>query len=82
MQCESHGDDEAIGDHGKAYGLMQFHEDTFNWMKGLAIKKGEPFENLSYKDPESQIKLAAWAFANGFAKHWSCYKIEVDKGWT
>lgn len=82
MKCESHGDAAAVGDHGRTYGLMQFHQDTFDWMKGLAIKAGEPFQTFAYKNPESQLKLAAWAFANGYAGHWSCYHIEAARGWT
>lgn len=80
--CESHGDPTAIGDHGKAYGVGQFHEDTFDWMQTQAIKQGEPFQNLQYKNPHDQITLMAWAFANGFEYNWSCFSIESNKGWV
>lgn len=81
MECESNGLDTAIGDHGLAYGPMQFHADTFAWMKDTAIKQGEPFQNLSYKNPEDQLTLGAWAFSKGMESNWSCYKIEQAKDW-
>jgi hypothetical protein len=81
IQCESRGKLEAIGDHGAAYGPLQFHAQTFVWMKAMAIKDGEPFENFSYKNPEDQITLGAWAFSKGLQKHWSCYSIESAKAW-
>lgn len=82
VQCESQGNLESIGDHGLAYGPLQFHKATFNWMKGAAIKEGEPFQNLSYTNPQDQITLGAWAFAHGEAKQWSCYSELSSRGWS
>jgi hypothetical protein len=81
VQCESRGNLEAVGDHGAAYGPLQFHAQTFVWMKNKAIKEGEPFENFQYKNPEDQITLGAWAFSKGLESNWSCFRIEKAKGW-
>lgn len=81
MEAESQGNITAVGDHGQAYSLMQFHLDTFDWLKSLAIKKGEPFQNLSYTNPQDQLTLGAWAFANGYADEWSTYRKFVKDGW-
>lgn len=81
MECESSGITTAVGDHGLAYGPFQWHQTSFNWLKSVAIKKGEPFKDLQYKDPNDQITLAAWAFANGYADQWSCYKQLSSRNW-
>lgn len=68
IKCESGYNSYAIGDGGKAYGLLQFHEPTFNSFKkksGLAVE---------YKNPKDQITLAAWSWTNGYQSHWTCYK--------
>lgn len=68
MLCESTGKIDAIGDNGKAYGLFQFWENTFN------LFSKEMGESLEYKNPEDQVKLASWAFSKGKQPHWSCWK--------
>lgn len=68
MLCESSGKIDAVGDNGLAFGLYQFHENTFNmFAKDLG-------EKLEWKNPEHQIKLANWSFAHGKQTHWSCWK--------
>lgn len=69
IDCESDWNEEAVGDGGLAYGIAQFHEKTFDWMKGLAKR-----DDLLYKERDDQIELMAWAFSNGYAHHWSCYQ--------
>lgn len=68
IQCESGGKVNAIGDHGLAYGIAQFHEDTFNRMKRLS-----GYYWLDYRNPNDQILLIEWAFAHGHEREWSCY---------
>lgn len=58
------------GDKGKAYGLWQFWQGTFNSFKHEA-KMGQ----LQYKDWKHQTELAAWAWANDYASHWVCWKL-------
>ena len=68
MMCESTGKADAVGDNGLAFGLFQFHENTFN------LFSKELGEKLDWKNSEHQIKLASWSFANGKQRHWTCYK--------
>lgn len=68
MLCESSGKIDAVGDNGKAFGLFQFWENTFNlFAKDLG-------EKLEWKNPEHQIKLASYAFSVGKQTHWTCWK--------
>ena len=69
LQCESELKHDAHGDNGLAYGIAQFHEETFNWFK---VEAGMP--ELDYRSKENQIELMAWAFANDYAPHWSCWR--------
>lgn len=66
--CESEYKANAVGDHGKAYGVYQFHRATFEM---FSKQMGE---KLDYYNPEDNIKLAIWALANDKENHWSCYK--------
>ena len=60
-------------------GTAQFMRGTFTWLKGLAIKDGFHIENLEIENPYAQILLAAYAFQNGYANHWVCYKTLTQK---
>lgn len=68
-RCESEFKSTAIGDGGRAYGVFQFHEQTF---REFAKQFGN--ETLEYKNPEHSIQLAMWALANGKGNHWTCYR--------
>ncbi len=70
MKCESSGNQNAIGDGGKARNVMQFHEPTFNqFEKQLG-------EDLNYNSMHDQIKLSAYMFSKGKQSHWTCfYKV-------
>lgn len=74
--CESQWNAEAKGDYrnGKpmAYGLLQFWFKTFE-----AFKKEADMPELEYKDPQDQLTLGAWGFANDKESHWTCYKKAV-----
>ena len=75
LKCESGFKHNGIyGDSGKAYGIAQFHEPTFN---GFKLKAGM-FE-LDYRDMEDQINLMAWAFGNGLKNHWTCWTRNFGK---
>jgi len=72
-KCESNLKHEGIyGDGGRAYGLMQFHEPTFEMFKAQA-----KMPELEYKNRSDQITLAAWAFAHGLSSHWTCAKTAI-----
>lgn len=67
MMCESNGNPKAVGDHGLAKNVMQFHEQTFNkFSKELG-------KEMDYNSSKDQIELAAWAFSRGYSHHWTCY---------
>lgn len=70
IQCESRYDNDVIGDSGKARGIAQFWKSTFNMFKEKSGMK-----ELRYESEDDQIKLMAWAFSNGYAKHWTCYRL-------
>jgi len=67
IQCESGFKHDGLwGDNGMAYGIAQFHEDTFYEYA---------FKGMNYYDLEDQIELAGWMFANGLQQNWSCYNL-------
>ena len=68
-QCESQLKTTAVGDHGLAYGVYQFHESTFD-----LFKKQFGDESLEYKNTEHQVELALWAISHGKGANWTCYR--------
>lgn len=69
-KCESGYKKDVYGDGGYAFGVMQFHKQTFDmWSKEMGV-------DLDYYSSNDAIKLAAWAFAHGpsYKKHWTCWK--------
>ncbi len=72
-KCESGFSKEVLefkqfGDSGKAAGIMQFHEPTFDrFMKESGIL------DLDYHNNDDQIMLAAWAFSKSYQGHWTCW---------
>jgi hypothetical protein len=54
------------GDGGRAYGIAQFHQATFNTLKKLA---GRP--ELKWKSEKDQLWLFDWAIRNGHAHNWT-----------
>lgn len=69
IQCESGGNANAIGDNGLAFGILQYHKETFD-----LFKKSADMEWLEYENPEHQIILTRWALKNNLGHHWTCYK--------
>lgn len=73
ISCESSGRHTNVwGDldyKHPAYGVAQFQERTFNWMRGLAGRN-----DLEWKNKEDQLWLLAWALENGKGKFWTCYR--------
>ena len=65
-RCESSFKIDAVGDHGLAYGVMQFHKATFD---GYAKKYGLL---LDYKNPYHQVDLATLMFKDKLQYHWTC----------
>ncbi len=73
-QCESQMKTTAVGDHGLAYGVYQFHEATFT---EFAKKFGDT--SLQYKNTEHQVELAMWAISQGKGDNWTCYR-HIENG--
>lgn len=71
--CESELDHNAIGDNGKAKGVLQFHENTFNWLAGKAKVK-----EFQWLDRTDQLKIGLWALDNNYGYLWSCYGKEMQ----
>lgn len=78
IECESGGDNNAIGDHGLARGIAQFHLATFNLFKEMS-----GMVNLNYYSAKDQRTLLLWALENGLESHWTCwtklYGIKIKK---
>ena len=67
-QCESSLNPKAVGDHGLAKGIFQYHKSTFIWMSSLME------EELDYYSTNDQAKLTAFIFSNrpDLKSHWTC----------
>ena len=64
--CESRWSPSATS-RGGHRGLFQFSDDTWRWMSWQAGLTGaSPYDAWAAAD------VAAWAFRNGYASHWSC----------
>ena len=52
-------------------GWFQWQPRTWEW---LAAKSGLGYTWRDIVDERAQARLTAWAFANGYASHWTCAK--------
>lgn len=64
IDCESEFDPDAIGDHGKSYGLAQIYMPVWE----SEVSKSEAL------DPEFAITFMARQMKAGNASLWSCYR--------
>lgn len=71
IECESQFNQFAVGDHGAARNVAQFHKPTFLWLQKLA---GPDYADLKYEDAKAQITLMAWAIKHGYGDQWTCYR--------
>lgn len=62
IQCESQFNENAVGDHGTSFGLVQIHNPI---AQGVTIQEA--------KDKVFAIRFMAQAFAEGHQSRWSCY---------
>jgi signal transduction histidine kinase len=63
IKCESSFNALAVGDHGLAYGLAQFHESTF-----------DRYCSGDYHSPKDQLVCMAQMWLNHGQSNWSCWK--------
>lgn len=68
-RCESGLNPAAIGDHGAAAGVFQFHAATF--MANVRYS-GFPYDLGDRLDAAASANVAAFMFARGQAGQWSC----------
>jgi soluble lytic murein transglycosylase-like protein len=68
---ESRFDPQAIGDHGDAVGLYQFHLGTWQHFR---TRMGLPINDLRL-DARESARTACWAFAHGFRQRWSVVSL-------
>lgn len=68
IECESNGNPEALGDEGRAKGILQFHEPTF---KMYCVDKYGLIDDIW--DPQIQKECADRMLKSGLEYHWSCY---------
>lgn len=68
LECESGFNNEAIGKAGEI-GIAQFMPGTWEmWNKERGL-------TLEIHRVQNQLDMAAWAFKQGYQKHWTCWKM-------
>ena len=66
-RCESGYHPWVVNRASGAAGLFQFMPGTWRWMSAAAGWAG-----ASPYDPWAAASVAGWAFAHGYAAHWTC----------
>ena len=70
VMCESGGRPDAVGDNGKAYGLTQYHSQTF-----YLHAKRAGLANANWKNNQHQLTLLRWCLTEGnCGKEWTCWR--------
>ncbi len=64
IKCESSWDENAVGDHGQSFGLVQIYLPA-----NPEVKKEQAL------NPEFALNYITSEFAKGHQKKWSCYKL-------
>ena len=67
ITCESHWKEDAAGDHGTSFGILQFKKPTFT-----QFSKKYSLDDYDYSEqnPYQQINLAAYMIQDGYLSHW------------
>lgn len=68
LQCESNLMPDRYGDSGLAFGIAQFHKETF-----------DQFCSGDYYNTDDQLVCMAKMFKKGKANHWSCFRRLYDE---
>lgn len=74
VKCESEFKTTALGDGGRAYGLMQYHKASFERHAKLFG------EELDYYSSHDQIKLGTFAISKGMGREWTSYRAIMNGG--
>ena len=75
IRCESRWKEDAAGDNGTSFGILQFKKPTFE----LFLKK-YPIPDADMDNPRHQIDLAAAMISNGYLGHWKNCSRKI--GWS
>ena len=75
-QCESQLEPFALGDGGMSFGPFQFH------LRGIWWWTPAGRAGLHPSDARQNVRMAAWAFAQGaeWRRHWSCWRALYGGG--
>lgn len=65
ISCESVWKEDAAGDNGTSFGILQFKDPTFE-----LFNKKYKFEGRDIMNPQHQIDLAALMIRDGYIRHW------------
>lgn len=78
IMCESGRHHKNVwGDGGQAYGIAQFHKETF-----YRFARQAHLQHMHWKSEADQIVLLNWALDNGHANSWTCYKMVQENKLT
>lgn len=75
--AESNGNHDAIGDEGRALGVAQFHQGTFEWLvERYGLEYEWPEDALKY---ESSVEILCAAIDEGRAGLWHGWRgVDID----
>ena len=65
ITCESEWKEDAVGDHNRSFGILQFQKETF-----AQFSKKYDMETLDISDSYDQIDLAALMIRDGYQENW------------
>lgn len=67
IACESRWKEDAAGDHGTSFGILQFKAPTFAQFAKKYTLDGYDYDD---QDPYQQINLASLMIRDGYLFHW------------
>jgi len=65
-----YGSNKSHGDSGRAGGILQFWNETWNRMRNRMMRAGLVNEISSRYDEEESINTTAWALSEGYGNEW------------
>ena len=68
IMCESSNRHEGIWGREGEYGILQWKQDTWDWLSGVLDYSGD------IKDREDQIELFLIAVEADYGDHWTCFR--------
>ena len=65
VNCESEWKEDAVGDHNRSFGILQFQKETF-----ARFSKKYDMQSLDISDSYDQIDLAVLMLRDGYEENW------------